>query len=674
MSKGILENRHIIKSLRLFYKDIDYYIRKFPSRSNQKNFHVNVIKLAGDRYEDYQAHFARCGNELLERASPIFLDVQDAVERRDIDKLKVICQQLDSLISEEEKKEKWTEAFREVAKNDIEQMNLQQEKRELCQNLVDADIKLNGEVSDKTKEVLAVYNVELINGKVYEKVQERAHSPEEKFYSSKLNNMEDFLKRHYAKLKVLKETSEKKTLVVNAYAGPGAGKTTACLATVAELKKKGYVAEYIPEYAKELVYDNPALLDGSKENQLHILEQQLKRLDRFLGKADIIVTDASILLNPVYLAEPDPDYEQAIGKLYKQYENFNFFVKRGEDYVQEGRMENQEESIQKDQQIKDILKKNNIFYGNFNHQTVDKLAEKIEFTYKRIMQENKERAENGGKNQQAPYQARVYLKQKTDTPTFLFGNSPENIIAQLQEENKGLAEGMQFYSAYISKLDPETNRYENPAKYEVASGKDITPIYLNLPHMEREEFKKVAEQLRADGAKYNFVKKAFYTTKDNLNPFAAYLPIAGTHAAAGENRSKHELNYFLILNRESNKAEIKVEGKKPFWIRGEKYSIDFSTLSEEKARELIEKFVLPEKELEEEESVREEPKHGSRVKAWDNKLRETHKSSKSPQIEQKEIKGNKDSVCGKLEVNKGKIEATNQESAMLEKVANEHSR
>ena len=54
------------------------------------------------------------------------------------------------------------------------------------------------------------------------------------------------------------------TVVVNAFGGPGAGKTTSCWEIASELKKAGYCVEYVSEYAKELVWEGQMeLLDGS---------------------------------------------------------------------------------------------------------------------------------------------------------------------------------------------------------------------------------------------------------------------------------------------------------------------------------------------------------------------------------------------------------------------------
>lgn len=83
--------------------------------------------------------------------------------------------------------------------------------------------------------------------------------------------------------------------------GPGAGKTTACLEIVSQLKMRGKSAEYVPEYAKELVWDERTqLLDGSLMNQLTILCEQYKRIKRLFHKVDYIVTDSPLWLNLLY--------------------------------------------------------------------------------------------------------------------------------------------------------------------------------------------------------------------------------------------------------------------------------------------------------------------------------------------------------------------------------------
>lgn len=74
---------------------------------------------------------------------------------------------------------------------------------------------------------------------------------------------------------ITSNNSDKNTIVINAFAGPGAGKTTSCLEVAEKLKKQGFVTEYVQEYAKELVYDNNLImLDGHYEHQFAILNEQ----------------------------------------------------------------------------------------------------------------------------------------------------------------------------------------------------------------------------------------------------------------------------------------------------------------------------------------------------------------------------------------------------------------
>lgn len=157
------------------------------------------------------------------------------------------------------------------------------------------------------------------------------------------------------------------------------------------------------------------------------------------------------------------------------------------------------------------------------------------------------------RNKEQSYQGSAYLKGNggKQKPTVLYGNSPEAIISVLQGWNKARTEDMQFTNCYIRKLNTETNNYDNPARYEVATGKDITPIYLSIPYMSKDKFTKTVAELKANGAKYNPVKKAFYITKqDDLNKFANYIPISGTHVQEGENHGKDELSYEVETGQE----------------------------------------------------------------------------------------------------------------------------
>lgn len=191
------------------------------------------------------------------------------------------------------------------------------------------------------------------------------------------NKYKVFISNHNQLLK--DKEKEHDTIVVNAYAGAGAGKTTACLEICAMLKKNGYVAEYVSEYAKDLVWDeNFTLLDGSQEHQFEILNEQLKRMDRLYGKVDFIVTDAPILLNQIYNNEITEDYKDMLKELNSQYSNFNFFVDRDtSSFEKEGRLQNLDESIQKDNEIKKMLSDNDLYFESYSHKTLYKVVPNV---------------------------------------------------------------------------------------------------------------------------------------------------------------------------------------------------------------------------------------------------------------------------------------------------------
>lgn len=181
--------------------------------------------------------------------------------------------------------------------------------------------------------------------------------------------------------KITGNMSDKHTIVINAFAGPGAGKTTSCLEVAEKLKKQGFVTEYVQEYAKELVYDNNlTMLDGHYEHQFEILKEQMKRINRLYGKVDFILTDSPVLLNNTYLNEDKgtndyATYCENVKKIYALYNNFNYFVERDKSaFEKEGRIQNLEQSIVIDEELKNTLHNNQIDFSTYTHATIDNIV------------------------------------------------------------------------------------------------------------------------------------------------------------------------------------------------------------------------------------------------------------------------------------------------------------
>lgn len=185
----------------------------------------------------------------------------------------------------------------------------------------------------------------------------------------------------------LEELSQSKLpIVINGYGGPGAGKSTACLEITAALKKEGYNAEYVQEYAKELVYEKDMeMLDGSPEHQYEILKEQTRRMDRLYDQVDFIVSDSPVMLNTIYNKQLTPEYESLVNELQGEYINYSFFMERdASNFEEEGRIHNLTESIEKDNEIKDMLQKNEIKYKTYNHENVNEIVNDAIDFYEKI--------------------------------------------------------------------------------------------------------------------------------------------------------------------------------------------------------------------------------------------------------------------------------------------------
>jgi hypothetical protein len=170
------------------------------------------------------------------------------------------------------------------------------------------------------------------------------------------------------------------TIVVNTFGGPGTGKTTACWEIASELKKNGIITEYVSEYAKELVYEEKwDILDDTMKNQKKILKEQKRRLDRLIGKVQVIVTDSPLLLSIIYANDANNRFKQDIINKFNEYSNLNFFIVRNkrQEFQQNGRKQNLEESKEKDKEILNLLKDNEIVFQTYYHKDIKDVVNTI---------------------------------------------------------------------------------------------------------------------------------------------------------------------------------------------------------------------------------------------------------------------------------------------------------
>ncbi|MGN0569257.1 MAG: AAA family ATPase [Candidatus Fimenecus sp.] len=180
------------------------------------------------------------------------------------------------------------------------------------------------------------------------------------------------------------------TVVVNLVAGPGAGKTTCAWEIAAELKKAGLVVEYVPEVAKEYVWEGRTdLLDGTLEHQRQLYEKQNHRVQCLMGKVDVVVTDSPIILSLLYLKERNSAFENEVIRQFKSQQNFTLFVQRGAHFEKEGRIHDREQSARLDKKVLDLLNDNNIYYGKYTYDAMKICVKNIQTNVRKQRAKNK---------------------------------------------------------------------------------------------------------------------------------------------------------------------------------------------------------------------------------------------------------------------------------------------
>lgn len=164
-----------------------------------------------------------------------------------------------------------------------------------------------------------------------------------------------------------------KTLLVNLFAGPGTGKSTTAAAVFSELKFADVNCELVTEYAKDKVWERSYdVLD----NQLYIFGKQYHRLFRLDGEVDVIITDAPILLSQIYGRNEPKCFHDLVQYAHNQFHTLNYFLIREKRFNPKGRLQDEEQARQLDQDIKNMLIDNDVEFKEMraNKTTISGIA------------------------------------------------------------------------------------------------------------------------------------------------------------------------------------------------------------------------------------------------------------------------------------------------------------
>lgn len=159
--------------------------------------------------------------------------------------------------------------------------------------------------------------------------------------------------------------------VINLFGGPGSGKSTTAAGLFYVMKRQGLKVELVTEYAKDLVWSNR--LDEMMDQQEYIFAKQNNRIHRLRKKVDYVITDSPVFLSRIY---PEINSTQGrtsewpalkefyalVEKVWKTYDNANFFLRRPKHFEEVGRVHSKDQSEEIDLAIIHALRETNTPY------------------------------------------------------------------------------------------------------------------------------------------------------------------------------------------------------------------------------------------------------------------------------------------------------------------------
>ena len=152
-----------------------------------------------------------------------------------------------------------------------------------------------------------------------------------------------------------------KTIIVNLFGAPGAGKATGAAYIFSKIKMSGVNAELVTEFAKDKVWEE------SKEvfnNQIYIFGKQSFKISRVMNKVDVIITDSPIILSSFYNSDEmiQEELDALVMKTFNSYNNMNYFIERVKPYQEKGRFQTEEESDQIADEVSTLLDEKEVDY------------------------------------------------------------------------------------------------------------------------------------------------------------------------------------------------------------------------------------------------------------------------------------------------------------------------
>jgi adenylate kinase family enzyme len=172
--------------------------------------------------------------------------------------------------------------------------------------------------------------------------------------------------------------------VINLFGAPGSGKSTVAMRLTSDLKVQGYNCELVTEYAKDLTWSKR---HEDLRVQPYIFGKQLHKIERLIGKVDVIITDSPLLLSLIYTKEEWPlSFRQAVKDIFIKHNNYNFLLHRTWEYKSVGRNQTKKEADEIHEKIEKLLLDLKVHYidlipkENMTTSSIDEVSKTIRRT------------------------------------------------------------------------------------------------------------------------------------------------------------------------------------------------------------------------------------------------------------------------------------------------------
>ena len=173
-------------------------------------------------------------------------------------------------------------------------------------------------------------------------------------------------------LSIKGENQMRKTVIVNLYGAPGAGKSTGSAYIFGQLKMNNISVELVREFVKDKIYEKS---EGVFNDQVYILGKQHFRQTNVKGNVDVIITDCPLIIQAYYTDKYKFPYadelRQLVLKLYSLENNINYFVNRDKPYNPDGRFQTEADSDSISGDLKEYLDNLGIEYKEINGNITD---------------------------------------------------------------------------------------------------------------------------------------------------------------------------------------------------------------------------------------------------------------------------------------------------------------